>query len=131
MKIWNSFGSEHSANLVMIGKFKDSGSAEKTKAAIDQLTECIRLSGDDLHGADRYPEGVLEVLRKVKIHSVAPAELDQFNYDVHVELEDDKLVIKTDEIDVSVFLKLMIDNGARVEVYSAHDYPNTGEKSSH
>jgi hypothetical protein len=35
-----------------------------------------------------------------------------------------KVVINTDEIEVSAFLKLLIDNGAKVEVYSAHDYPD-------
>lgn len=121
MKLWNSFGSEHSANLVMIGRFKDSTSAENAKAAIDELTACLNSNNTDLHGTDRYPDGVLEVLKKIKLHSLAPSELEQFTYDVNVGLEDDKLVIKTDEVDVSAFLKLMIDNGARVEVYSAHD----------
>jgi hypothetical protein len=131
MKLWNSFGSEHSANLVMIGRFKDSASAENAKTAIDELTAYMKSNNEDLHGADRYPDGVLEVLKKIKLHSVAPFELEQFNYDFSVGLEDDKLVIKTDEIDVSAFLKLMIDNGARVEVYSAHDQPKSGEKISH
>ena len=29
MKIWNGYGSEHSMNLVMIGRFKTVGEAEK------------------------------------------------------------------------------------------------------
>jgi hypothetical protein len=39
MKTWNSYGSEHSANLVMIGKFKNAASAEKAKEAIDLITD--------------------------------------------------------------------------------------------
>jgi Family of unknown function (DUF6375) len=31
MKIWNSYGSEHSARIVMIGRFKDVASAKKAK----------------------------------------------------------------------------------------------------
>ena len=43
----------------------------------------------------------------------------------YLTAEDDKVVVTTNESDVSAFLKVMIDKGARVEVYSAHDYPET------
>jgi hypothetical protein len=39
MRIWYGYGSEHSMNLVMIGRFKSAVDAEKTKEIIDQLTE--------------------------------------------------------------------------------------------
>ena len=32
--------------------------------------------------------------------------------------------ISTDEADVSAFIKLFVESGARVEVYSAHHYPD-------
>lgn len=130
MKLWNSFGSEHSANLVLIGTFRDAASAEQVQKAIDRLTECIRKSGEDFHEADRYPDAILNVLREIKFHSIAPHELEQFNYDFHAKREDNNIVLKTDEVDISAFLKLMIDRGARVQVYSAHDYPESIEKGS-
>lgn len=130
MKIWNSYGSEHSANLVMIGKFKDAAAAERAKVIIDEITQFMANSPDDHRRADRYSDDALGLLQKVDFYSVAPAELEQFIYDVHVDLRGDQLVITTDELDVSAFLKLMIDKGARVEVYSAHDYPDRGEKSA-
>ncbi|EUA59807.1 hypothetical protein I550_2955 [Mycobacterium intracellulare 1956] len=37
-------------------------------------------------------------------------------------------MITTDESDVQALLKVLLDGGARVEVYSAHDYPDTAEK---
>lgn len=114
----------------MIGTFKDAATAEQVKKAIDHLTTCIRTSGEDLHGADRYPEVVLKVLREIEFHSIAPGELDQFNYDFHAAQENDRLVVKTDETDISALLKFMIDKGARVEVYSAHDHPTPSEKAS-
>lgn len=130
MKIWNSYGSEHSANLVMIGKFKDAASAEKAKAIIDEITQFMANNPDDHRRADRYSDDALGLLQKVDFYSVAPAELEQFIYDVSVELRGDQVVITTDEIDVSAFLKLLIDKGARVEVYSAHDYPDSSERNS-
>jgi Family of unknown function (DUF6375) len=130
MKIWNSYGSEHSANLVMIGRFKDAASAEKAKAIIDEITNLMTNNDDDHRNADSYSDGALALLRKVGFYSVAPAELEQFIYDIRSELEGDQLVIRTDEPDISVFLKLMIEKGARVEVYSAHDYPDSSEKAA-
>jgi hypothetical protein len=53
--------------------------------------------------------------------------LAQFRYDINSERKNDQIVITTDELEVSAFLKLLIDKGARVEMYSAHDYPNTNE----
>jgi hypothetical protein len=34
-------------------------------------------------------------------------------------------VLTTEEYDISAFLKVMFLNGARIEVYSAHDYKDT------
>ena len=130
MKTWNSYASEHSANLVMIGKFKDVASAEQTKAIIDEITEFMMKSDDDHRGADRYSEGALALLQKVGFHSIGPAELEQFIYDIRSELRGDQVVITTDESDMSAFLKLMIEKSARVEVFSRHDYPESAEKGS-
>jgi hypothetical protein len=44
---------------------------------------------------------------------------------VRVETKGNDIVLTTEEIEVSAFLKVLIDHGARVEVYSAHDYPDT------
>jgi fructosamine-3-kinase len=41
MKIWYHHGSEHSANLVMIGHFEDATEAEKAKEIIDALTKQV------------------------------------------------------------------------------------------
>ena len=123
MKMWNNYASEHSANLVMIGQFKDAGSADKAKRIIDQITQFISDRNESYEKADRYPDGMLQLLQEVQLHSLGPQELDQFRYDVRSELKTDKVVITTDEVDISAFLKLLIDKGARVEVYSAHDYP--------
>ena len=125
MKFWNSYGSEHSANLVMIGRFKDVISAEKAKEAIDEITAFMTSREMDHPTTDRYSDGAMEVLRKVGSYSLLPAEFEQFTYDIHTELKDDQVIVSTDELEVSAFLKLMIDKGARVEVYSAHDYPDT------
>jgi Family of unknown function (DUF6375) len=124
MKIWNSFGSEHSANLVMIGKFKDAASAEKAKEVIDKISDFVLNSDEQFTGAERFSKQALELLRTVNFYSVSPAEFEQFRYEVMPTLEGDKLILRTDDVEISAVLKIMIENGARVEVYSAHTYPD-------
>jgi hypothetical protein len=126
MKIWNSYGSEHSANLVMIGSFKDVASAKRAEQIIDRIVEFMTDSEDDHEDADRYSDAALALLSSLNTASLRPAELAQFRYDVNSKREKDRIVITTDEYDVSGFLKILIDAGARVEVYSAHIYPDTG-----
>ena len=55
---------------------------------------------------------------------MAPDELQQLGYDAYVKLDGDKVVVTTDEADLSAFLKVLLEKGARVEVFSAHVYPN-------
>ena len=132
MKVWRGYGSEHSMNLVMIGRFKDAGDATKAKEVIDQITEQVGVDIEADHievgeQTDRYSDDMLTLLGSgVNVHGINPAELEQFAYDVSVEVEDDKVLVTTEEIDVSAFLKVLLDKGARVEVYSAHHHSGTG-----
>jgi Family of unknown function (DUF6375) len=125
MKIWNSFGSEHSANLVMVGRFKDAASAEKAKEVIDKISDFVLNSEEKFEGANRYSDQALELLKTVNFYSVSPAEFEQFRYEVMPTLEGNKLFLRTDDIEISAVLKIMVENGARVEVYSAHTYPDS------
>jgi hypothetical protein len=131
MKIWYGYGSEHSMNLVMIGQFENVHDAAKAKQLIDWLTEKVR--GEIDAGAmtmgephQRFGNGWLDFLGKLKVYYLGLIELEQFAYDVRVEIEDNRVILTTDESDVSAFLKVLLNEGGRVEVYSAHNYPETG-----
>ena len=130
MKLWYGYGSEHSANLVMVGQFVNASDAEQAKAIIEQLTEKVMAEIDaklmDVgNPPTRYTDRILEFLRSVNEFHVNLEELEQFAYDVKVQLDGDKIVVTTDEHDLSAFMKVLLDNGARIEVYSAHNYPDT------
>jgi hypothetical protein len=130
MKIWYQHGSEHSANLVMIGHFKDATEAMKTKEIIDELTKQVVEDQDNgtlVLGSpsERYGAAMLDLLGRLNVASIGPRELEQFLYDVSVEVEGSKMILTTEEVDISVFLKVMFDRGARIEVYSAHNHPDT------
>jgi hypothetical protein len=130
MKIWYGHGSEHSMNLVMIGHFKDADNAAKAKQVIDELMEQVLADTEAGlmvigENTERFSEKMLELLGQVHIHDVGPDELEQFGYDFRVEVDESKVIVTTDESDVSAFLKVLINKGARVEVYSAHYHPDT------
>lgn len=132
MKIWNQYGSEHSMNLVMIGTFKETRNAESAKQLIDTLIDYVRneppRSDDDDPRESRFSKATMDFMIGTKLSTIGASELEQFQYEVHVETEGNKVVLKTDESEVSGFMKLLIEKGARVEVYSAHDYPDEPKK---
>ena len=124
MKIWRGYGSEHSMNLVMIGQFKSVDDAKKTKQTIDQLTEKLADKIEVGRTRNRFEDEVFAFLKDANIYTLGPLELEQFLYDVSTRIEEDKLILTTDESEVSAFMKLMIDRGAKIEIFSAHDYPD-------
>ena len=125
MKIWHGYGSEHSMNLVMIGHFKSTEDSKKTYRLIEQLTEGLRDKMDIGSQRDRFDDDVMNLLKETKCYNLSPSELEHFLYEVYTRVEREKLILTTDEFEVSAFFKLMINHGAKVEIYSAHDYPDT------
>jgi hypothetical protein len=125
MKIWHGYGSEHSMNLVMIGHFKSPEDAEKTQNLIGQLTEGLRGKIDIGTARYRFGDNVRDLLRETNCYCLSPSELEHFLYEVDTRVEGDKIILTTDESEVSAFFKLMIENGAKVEIFSIHDYPDT------
>lgn len=131
MKLWQGYGSEHSMNLVMVGTFKTEADATKVEQLIQQITSQVDIAVDEgiLEVGENnreFGEGLRTLLRELNLFILNSHEMEQFRYDVSIEVKGDRLMLTTDEIDVSAFLKILIDKGAKVEVYSAHNYPGTG-----
>jgi hypothetical protein len=112
-------------NLVMIGSFKNVNDAEKTRELINQLTEGLKDKIEIGATREKYGEDVIELLKKVDTYLLRPFELEQFLYEVHMRIDGNKIIITTDESEVSAFFKLMVNNGAKVEIYSGHDYKDS------
>lgn len=135
MKIWNGYGSEHSMNLILIGKFKRAQDAEKVEEDIEKLS--TQASKDESHSIpfggpedQRFSDEMRSLLHSLKLYTLGPAELGQLLFDHHIRREGDRITITTDESDVSVFVKLFIEAGAKVEVFSAHDYSSNPDNAS-
>lgn len=135
MKIWNGYGSEHSMNLVLIGRFKRAQDAEKVEKDIKKLSD--QASKDDSYSLafagpedQRFSEDMLLLMRSLKLNTLGPTDLSQLLSDHQLEREGDQITVTTDEAEVSAFLKLFIEAGAKVEVFSAHDYPSDSDNVS-
>jgi hypothetical protein len=128
MKIWTEYGSEHSMNLVLIGKFKQVREAEKIERLLEKLWK--RVAENDVSSIpysspefQRFSDEMLSLLRSYELYTLSPAELEQFNFEHNLDREGARITITTDEADVSAFIKVFVEAGARVEVYSAHSNP--------
>jgi hypothetical protein len=130
VKVWFGYGSEHSANLVMIGHFADATQAKAVAATIERIEHYVR---DELNagrmelgreGGYRFTDQLLALLEEIKLYSIGPVDIENFAYEYSITVKGSDVILKTDEVDVSGFLKVMIDGGAKVEVYSAHNYPD-------
>lgn len=135
MKIWNGYGSEHSMNLVLIGRFKRAQDAEKVEKDIDRLS--AQASKDDSHSISfsepedqRFSDDMLSLLRSLNLNTLGPADLGQLVAEHHLRREGDRITVTTDEAEVFAFVKLFIEAGAKVEVFSAHDYPSDSADAS-
>lgn len=131
MKAWQGYGTEHSMNLVMIGHFEDANSARAAKDVIDTLTNAAEV--EEAAGRlelgnppEEFSEELFQVLSGLDLYSLGHNDVEQFLYDVKVAVEQDKVVITTDETEVLAFIKVLLNRGARLEVYSGHDHQGTG-----
>lgn len=128
MKIWQGYGTEHSMRLVMVGYFNDAEKAAASKRDIDRLIDQVRIEIDEDRmqlGWDqdrRFTDEIRLLLRELELDLLGPSDIENFAYDVSIDLADTRVELSTDEIDVAGFMKVMIHHGAKVEVYSGHEH---------
>ncbi len=129
MKVWLGFGSEHSSNLVIIGKFKTTSQASDSLSLIKQLTD-IALADQDAGlitpgaPAKKFSDKMLSAITQGNGVPLSYQDPEQLLYEYELMQEEQNVIITTEELSVEVFLKILIQNGARVEIYSAHDHPS-------
>ena len=129
MRIWRGYGSEHSANLIMIGRFATPEDALTAITELEQLIQQVQGEFDydrfDDNPMSLYEDGSLrEFLSELGLYIFSAEDPETFNRDHNLQRRSEEIEIRTDEWDVSGFLKFMIHKSARVEIYSAHDFPN-------
>ncbi len=122
MKTWTGYGSEHSANLVMLGKFKTAEDATSFLAELGKLERLIQEddSGDEVFR--KIPKKIMDEICSERIrfcNNLAPKDLDDFRMDLRKQLSDNQTIVefRSDETGWAGLIKMMINAGARVEVF--------------
>ncbi|WP_026911927.1 DUF6375 family protein [Patulibacter minatonensis] len=134
MKVWIGYGSEHSSNLKLIGRFQ----TEEAAKAAEQLFERLRdrvyadLDAETYDGDQDSPpdlsDEIAELLRELKLYSVGPADVENFAYDHSVRREGADFVLTTDENNIGGFVKILVDVDAKIEIFSLHSHTDNGER---
>lgn len=129
MRIWRSYGSEHSMDLVLIGKFETVSGAEAAIERMEALKALAESEGidDDWHRQDeRMPDKLVEELLKLKLYEMGRSDVDIYAFEHSIERNGATVRIWTDESEVQGFLKVLVHLGARVEVFSRHSWNEDG-----
>lgn len=135
MKIWVGFGSEHSSNLKMIGRFETEDAAKAAELVFARLKE--RAYADleaGTYDLDEIPPDLSDemaaLLREMKVYTVGPADIENFVYDHSVRRDGTDLVLETDENTIGGFVKLLVDADATIEIFSLHTHTADGKRKS-
>ncbi|WP_413115765.1 DUF6375 family protein [Streptomyces sp. CY1] len=139
MRIWNGYGSEHSMDLVLIGRFQTvtgAKAAEERMEALQALAEAAWSDDHWLSPDERLPRELGESLREMKLYDIGRYDVDNFALDHSVTRTAETVRIWTDESDVQGFLKVLLHYGAKVEIFSRHEWdedaitrPDTSNRS--
>ncbi|WP_432284201.1 DUF6375 family protein [Aminobacter sp. BA135] len=126
MKLWNGYGSEHSANLVLIGTFENADKAEEAVKLLQDATDVARADEaagrlNPGHVATRFSEGVLDLFKRTNL-SLEYGNPEELLYDFDARREGDQVVITTEEMGLNAFIKVLLHGGAKIELYSRHDH---------
>ena len=113
----------------MIGRFATAEDALLAIKELEELTELVTATFNydrfDEDPMSLFKDGTLrENLTKLGIYSFSPEDIETLVREYGLSRSGVEVEIRTEELDVSGFLKFMIHKGARVEVYSAHNYPD-------
>lgn len=129
MRIWYSYGSEHSMDLVLVGTFETVTGAE---AAIEKMEALKTLAGSEWSDDDwsrqdeRMPGSLMDGLRELELYNMGRSDVDIYSFEHSVERRDSTVRVWTEESEVQGFLKVLIHLGARVEVFSRHNWNEDG-----
>ncbi|MGH3193556.1 MAG: DUF6375 family protein [Streptosporangiaceae bacterium] len=129
MRIWRSYGSEHSMDLVLIGRFETVAGAQAASEQMEALKALAEAEWSDdnwRRQADRMPAALAEDLAKLNLYEMGRADVDIYAFDYTVEQDESTVRIWTDESEVQGFLKVLVHFGARVEVFSRHNWNEDG-----
>jgi Family of unknown function (DUF6375) len=129
VRIWHSYGSEHSMDLVLVGTFETVSGAEAAIERMEALKTVAEAawSDDDWRRTDeRMPDTLFTELSKLKLYEMGRSDVDIYAYEHSLERKGSTVRVWTEESEVQGFLKVLLHLGARVEVFSRHHWNEDG-----
>lgn len=120
MKIWKSFSGEHSAKLRIVGTFKTATDAQK---AVDCFNDLLDVKDKAKGGNLYFSDEIMEVMNKHNMHSFAETDPEQLDYFYTLDRHNNQIIVNTDELEIQALVKILINYGAKIEMFSKHDYP--------
>jgi hypothetical protein len=133
MRVWQSYGSEHSMDLVLIGTFQsltDAEAAVERMELLRELAERVWEDDDWERPSERMPDTLREALAELGLWEMGRPDVDIYAYEHSVERDGEKVRIWTEETEPQGFIKVLIHLGARVEVFSRHHWLEDGTPRS-
>jgi hypothetical protein len=136
MKVWYGHGSEHSANLVIIGTFKTEEDAVKTERLISQMMEVVLEDAKDGRieagkPVKEFSERLMQVSKSENFYAFSYTDPGELLLEHVVERDGNRIVVTTEDQQINALLKMLVHGSAKVEVYSAHDYPSQYGRPTH
>lgn len=121
MKIWQSYGAEHSMDLVLIGTFKNESDAQQFYEMINLLSNFLKDNDHEFNGLT-ITDSEMEYLYDHKLYFLNHSMyLDQMLNEFSMELEGNKVRISSEDY-LDAFILAMLHSSAKVEIFSRHDY---------
>ncbi|MGW5230743.1 DUF6375 family protein [Streptomyces nodosus] len=133
MRIWHSYGSEHSMDLVLIGTFETVSGAEAAMERMEGLKTLAEAewSDDDwLRADERMPRALADELGRLRLYDMGRSDVDIYALDYSVQRTGSTVRVWTEESEVQGFVKVLVNLGARVEVLSRHHWNEDGTPRS-
>ena len=132
MKVWNSYSSEHSSRIVLVGHFKSASEAKTFLAEYQKIIELsIKHFDECQQSPDAFPDEILESLFRGKIkftQALAPRDLMEFCMELTPRVKGRDFVLTSSEYDWGGTLKMLLLAGAKVEFFSGHNYKEEYDK---
>jgi diketogulonate reductase-like aldo/keto reductase len=114
LKLWNSFGSEHSADLVIVGQFKEVADAATVEAALNGIQAIAGQQGKSLR------DMAMEAYKAFGVSDFSEADIEGMNLCHSWTRTGNQIEVRTEETEIQGILKVMLRSGGKIEVYSNH-----------
>ncbi len=129
MRLWHSYGSEHSMDLVLVGRFETVSGAEaaiERMEALKALAEAEWPDDDWRRPEERMPDALVKELIKLNLYEMGRSDVDIYSYEHSIQRIGSTVQIRTDESEIQGLLKVLLNLGARVEVFSPRRWNEDG-----